>query len=146
MAQNTGLDLSTCKTADDVRTAAIAHYELITPLPIEPVRPPLHRPSVITAGSGRLWFEVVFERSDYRNESPDLHLRSFKLDGDERISLDEMQAMQGQLAAAIDAYTVMSAYGEARKAWKQATEKHKDDQRLYIDTVLKTWADQQKKK
>ena len=141
------LDLSTCKTSDDVRAAAEAFYQETQTVPEEPARPALYRPAVIQSrGEGRLWFEVVHDRDAYRDNEADFMLRSYKLEGKERLDKEELLAFQEELRKAIEAYDIMSDYAERRKAWKKAVSDQKEGQRTFIDTTLKTWAESQKKK
>lgn len=140
------LDLSMAKSSDEVRQAAEAHWNANHPVPEEPTRPALYRPAVMsTTDKGRVWFELVFDRNAYNSDSgAEFHLRSHQLQPDERLSFVELVALQGELRNALAAFSALDEYGEARKVWKKALEKHKEDLRLYLDATLKTWADLQK--
>lgn len=136
------LDLSMFSTSDEVRQAAEAHWIETHPVPAEPERPPLFRPAVITTvEEGRLWFEVTYERSE-----ASLHLRTFTLKNDERLSLDEAEALQDQLSSAVEAYRVLRTYAKERKAWKEAIDQRSRDLGLYLNATVQTWAGLQKKK
>lgn len=141
------LDLTQCKSSEDVRKLATEHWHENNPLPEKPAFMP-YRPTVINAESGRIWFEtVLYDRHYYGSaKDPELHLRSHDLKDNVEISLQEARHMMTELIKAINVMEDLERYKKAYDAYNEAVDTDKRDLDQFINIALKSWSESLKKK
>lgn len=124
-------------SASDAREKAEQEYIAAHAKPVEPERPPIVRPQLVSLGRGaRVWLEVDF---GYRSE-PVIRFcaKDFQGQADE-VKQDELIALRAEIDRALGDFAAVATYAEAKDAHDRAMRKYTDEMHDARERAATAW-------
>lgn len=122
----------------EARAMARERFEAVIPQPVEPVRPTMRRAQIVNVTEQhRMWLEIG---STYRGPHIILCQARENNSGASTVSLEELQALQGEISRAIEDYSSMDLYTKAVETYRNQQNRWSNDRNDAMDAAALLWS------